>query len=171
MALSASRRDVGLGLAAALPLAWSRSALALNPMVDSGKKGKRGGYDDYEEPAAYLSEPTAEFKEAEKARAVFRQKQAAYKKKFDESLIAFKDAADDASRTKALNSMEGLIMKEGGLPSGLKLTDLITFSRRVKAKATQTGGWGTPVEIEYMNMIRSIKKAENPNQEKADGFL
>ena len=79
MALSASRRDVGLGLAAALPLAWSRSALALNPMVDSGKKGKRGGYDDYEEPAAYLSEPTAEFKEAEKARAVFRQKQAAYK--------------------------------------------------------------------------------------------
>ena len=34
----------------------------------------------------------------------------------------------------------------------------------------QTGGWKTDTEIAYMDKIRSIKKAENPNY-KEDNFL
>ena len=168
--LGASRRDVA-GLAASLPaLALAGPARALNPMTDKGNKNSRYAQEAYEEAPSYLSEPTAEFKQAEKERAAFRAKQGAYKKKFDESLLLFSGAADDATRVTALNTMGKLIVKEQGLPSGLKLTDLITFSRRVKAKAKQIGGWDTPVEIAYMDMIRSVKKAENPNQ-KEDGFL
>ena len=63
-----------------------------------------------------------------------------------------------------------MILGNQGLPPGLRLTDFITLCRRVKAKATQTGGWKTDTEIAYMDMIRSIKKAENPNY-KEDNFL
>ena len=60
--------------------------------------------------------------------------------------------------------------REPGPTSGLRLTDFITLCRSVKAKATQTGGWKTDTEIAYMDMIRSIKKAENPNY-KEENYL
>ncbi len=136
-------------------------------LMDSKKKNY--GYMD--EPAqAYLSEPTAEFKEAEKLRAAYREKTKEIRKVWDPEFTKFQEAKTDEDRIKQLKRLEYLILGNQGLPPGLRLTDFITLCRRVKAKATQTGGWKTDTEIAYMDMIRSIKKAENPNY-KEDNFL
>ena len=136
--------------------------------MDSKKKSQYGYYD---EPAqAYLTEPTEEFKEAEKLRAAYREKTKEIRKIWDPEFAKFQDAKTDADRITALKRLEYLILGNQGLPPGLRLTDFITLCRRVKAKATQTGGWKTDKEIAYMDMIRSIKKAENPNY-KEENYL
>ena len=125
----------------------------------------------YDEPAqAYLTEPTEEFKEAEKLRAAYREKTKEIRKIWDPEFAKFQEAKTDADRITALKRLEYLILGNQGLPPGLRLTDFITLCRRVKAKATQTGGWKTDTEIAYMDMIRSIKKAENPNY-KEENYL
>ena len=136
-------------------------------LMDSKKKN----YGYYDEPAqAYLTEPTEEFKEAEKLRAAYRQKTKEIKAIWDPEFAKFQEAKTDADRITALKRLEYLILGNQGLPPGLRLTDFITLCRRVKAKATQTGGWKTDTEIAYMDMIRSIKKAENPNY-KEENYL
>ena len=137
--------------------------------IDATRRDAHAGY--YDEPAqAYLTEPTEEFKEAEKLRAAYRQKTKEIKAIWDPEFAKFQDAKTDADRITALKRLEYLILGNQGLPPGLRLTDFITLCRRVKAKATQTGGWKTDTEIAYMDMIRSIKKAENPNY-KEENYL
>ena len=154
----------GLALASATIAA---PAFARAGSLQSTKKGSYG----YDEPdTAYLTEPTAEFKEAEKQRAAYREKAKGFRGKWDPDFAKFQDAKTDADRITALKRLEYLILSNEGLPSGLRLTDFITLCRRVKAKAVQTGGWKTDTEIAYMDMIRSIKKAENPNY-KEENFL
>ena len=165
--MHADRRSLlqgGIGVASALVTpAFARTG----SLMDSKKKNY--GYMD--EPAqAYLSEPTAEFKEAEKLRAAYREKTKEIRKVWDPEFTKFQEAKTDEDRIKQLKRLEYLILGNQGLPPGLRLTDFITLCRRVKAKATQTGGWKTDTEIAYMDMIRSIKKAENPNY-KEDNFL
>ena len=166
--LHADRRALlrGLGLAS---ITVATPALArTGSLMDSKKKSNYGYYD---EPAqAYLTEPTEEFKEAEKLRAAYRQKTKEIRAIWDPEFAKFQEAKTDADRITALKRLEYLILGNQGLPPGLRLTDFITLCRRVKAKATQTGGWKTDTEIAYMDMIRSIKKAENPNY-KEDNFL
>jgi hypothetical protein len=140
----------GLALASATIAA---PAFARAGSLQSTKKGSYG----YDEPE------TAEFKEAEKQRAAYREKAKGFRGKWDPDFAKFQDAKTDADRITALKRLEYLILSNEGLPSGLRLTDFITLCRRVKAKAVQTGGWKTDTEIAYMDMIRSIKKAENPN--------
>lgn len=138
------------------------SANALNPMMS--EKKKKGSVSYYEEPPAYLTEPTEEFKKAEADRAKFRQQQAAYKKKWDEVFSEFvASASNDDKLVSSLSDLTKLVSSQRGLPYGLRLSDMITQCRRVKSKASQAGGWGTPVEIEYMNLVREVKRAENPN--------
>ena len=135
----------------------------------STRRDAPAGY--YDEPAqAYLTEPTEEFKEAEKLRAAYREKTKEIRKIWDPEFAKFQEAKTDADRITALKRLEYLILGNQGLPPGLRLTDFITLCRRVKAKATQTGGWKTDTEIAYMDMIRSIKKAENPNY-KEENYL
>ena len=155
----------GIGVASALVTpAFARTG----SLMDSKKKSNYGYYD---EPAqAYLTEPTEEFKEAEKLRAAYRQKTKEIRAIWDPEFAKFQDAKTDADRITALKRLEYLILGNQGLPPGLRLTDFITLCRRVKAKATQTGGWKTDTEIAYMDMIRSIKKAENPNY-KEENYL
>ena len=165
--MHADRRALlrGLGLAS---ITVATPALARTGSLMDSKK-KNYGYMD--EPAqAYLSEPTAEFKEAEKLRAAYREKTKEIRKIWDPEFAKFQDAKTDADRITALKRLEYLILGNQGLPPGLRLTDFITLCRRVKAKATQTGGWKTDTEIAYMDMIRSIKKAENPNY-KEENYL
>ena len=166
--LHADRRALlqgGIGVASALVTpAFARTG----SLMDSKKKSQYGYYD---EPAqAYLTEPTEEFKEAEKLRAAYREKTKEIRKIWDPEFAKFQDAKTDADRITALKRLEYLILGNQGLPPGLRLTDFITLCRRVKAKATQTGGWKTDTEIAYMDMIRSIKKAENPNY-KEENYL
>ena len=163
----ADRRALLRGLGAASITVATPALARTGSLMDSKKKNY--GYMD--EPAqAYLSEPTAEFKEAEKLRAAYREKTKEIRKIWDPEFAKFQDAKTDADRITALKRLEYLILGNQGLPPGLRLTDFITLCRRVKAKATQTGGWKTDTEIAYMDMIRSIKKAENPNY-KEDNFL
>ena len=163
----ADRRALLRGLGAASITVATPALARTGSLMDSKKKNY--GYMD--EPAqAYLSEPTAEFKEAEKLRAAYREKTKEIRKIWDPEFAKFQDAKTDADRITALKRLEYLILGNQGLPPGLRLTDFITLCRRVKAKATQTGGWKTDTEIAYMDMIRSIKKAENPNY-KEENYL
>ena len=164
----ADRRALLRGLGAASITVATPALARTGSLMDSKKKSNYGYYD---EPAqAYLSEPTAEFKEAEKLRAAYREKTKEIRKIWDPEFAKFQDAKTDADRITALKRLEYLILGNQGLPPGLRLTDFITLCRRVKAKATQTGGWKTDTEIAYMDMIRSIKKAENPNY-KEENYL
>jgi len=125
-----------------------------------------------EAPQAYLSEPTEEFKKEEAERAAFRKRQVEYKKKWDGAFAEFQAAPNDAALAATLSSLAKLVQVNGGLPYGLRLTDMITLCRRVKAKAIQAGGWDTPVELEYMTLVRTVKRAQNPNLSVEDtGFL
>ncbi|KAJ1453396.1 hypothetical protein M885DRAFT_618985 [Pelagophyceae sp. CCMP2097] len=172
-------------------LAWPAALVAFAsgasaaPMIDYKKRARSTEGEEEEDSPSYLTEPTAEFKEAEVARAAFRKKQAAYKAQFDVVFSTFKVrlsragagpnaleqvAENDEALAAALVDVRKIILNEGGLPSGLRLTDFITLCRRVKGAAVQRGGWGTPVEIEYQNLIRGIKAAENPNLQ-AEGYL
>jgi len=165
--LSNTRRTIFQGIALA-PFAATPAFAARAGSIMSTKKGGGGYYDEPEQ--AYLSEPTEEFKEAEKQRAAYREKTAAFRKIWDPEFIQFAEAKTDEVRIKQLKRLEYLILQNEGLPSGIRLTDFITSCRRVKAKATQTGGWKTDTEIAYMDMIRSIKKAESPNY-KEENYL
>lgn len=140
-----SRRSQLLGLASSLP---PLGALALTPMTDTRKRST-GQY--YDEGPAYLKEPTEEFKKDEAARAAFRKRQAAYRTEWDARFDEFAAAKTDEQLAGALTKLTKLVATQRGLPYGLRLADMITQCRRVKAKAAQLGGWGTPVEIEYMS--------------------
>eukprot|EP00633_Aureoumbra_lagunensis_P006369 CAMPEP_0197313576 /NCGR_PEP_ID=MMETSP0891-20130614/28340_1 /TAXON_ID=44058 ORGANISM="Aureoumbra lagunensis, Strain CCMP1510" /NCGR_SAMPLE_ID=MMETSP0891 /ASSEMBLY_ACC=CAM_ASM_000534 /LENGTH=200 /DNA_ID=CAMNT_0042801511 /DNA_START=14 /DNA_END=616 /DNA_ORIENTATION=- len=168
--LSATRRDMMNGVILGSTILGSLPTYALNPMIDSGKK--RSSY-DYDAPPAYLAEPTEEFKKAEAERAAFRKKQAEYKKVWDTAFANFQAAtADDTKLIATLSNLSQLVARNGGLPSGLKLTDMITLCRRVKAKATDQGNWNTQVEMEYMTLVRTVKRAQNPNLSTEDsGYL
>ena len=164
----ADRRALLRGLGVASITVATPAFARTGSLMDSKKKSQYGYYD---EPAqAYLTEPTGEFKEAEKLRAAYREKTKEIRKIWDPEFAKFQDAKTDADRITALKRLEYLILGNQGLPPGLRLTDFITLCRRVKAKATQTGGWKTDTEIAYMDMIRSIKKAENPNY-KEENYL
>ena len=164
----ADRRALLRGLGAASITVATPALARTGSLMDSKKKSQYGYYD---EPAqAYLTEPTEEFKEAEKLRAAYREKTKEIRKIWDPEFAKFQEAKTDADRITALKRLEYLILGNQGLPPGLRLTDFITLCRRVKAKATQTGGWKTDTEIAYMDMIRSIKKAENPNY-KEENYL
>ena len=164
----ADRRALLRGLGAASITVATPALARTGSLMDSKKKSNYGYYD---EPAqAYLTEPTEEFKEAEKLRAAYREKTKEIRKIWDPEFAKFQEAKTDADRITALKRLEYLILGNQGLPPGLRLTDFITLCRRVKAKATQTGGWKTDTEIAYMDMIRSIKKAENPNY-KEENYL
>lgn len=156
-----------LSTAAAALVLSPHDALALNPMTDTKRRGSSAYVD---EGPAYLTEPTAEFKKAEAARAAFRQRQAVYRKQWDSKFAEFVDAKNDDQLVVALTGLTKMVAVERGLPSGLRLTDMITQCRRVKvntlshqiriaitaltqAKASQLGGWGTPVEIEYLSAL------------------
>ena len=164
----ADRRALLRGLGVASITVATPALARTGSLMDSKKKSNYGYYD---EPAqAYLTEPTEEFKEAEKLRAAYREKTKEIRKIWDPEFAKFQEAKTDADRITALKRLEYLILGNQGLPPGLRLTDFITLCRRVKAKATQTGGWKTDTEIAYMDMIRSIKKAENPNY-KEENYL
>jgi hypothetical protein len=161
------RRAIFQGIALA-PFA-ATPAFARTGSLMKTNKGGSDYYDDQEQ--AYLSEPTEEFKAAEKLRAANREKTAAFRKNsWDPEFIQFAEAKTDETRIKQLKRLENLILQNEGLPSGIRLTDYITSCRRIKAKAVQTGGWKTDNEIAYMDMIRSIKKAESPNY-KEENYL
>ena len=164
----ADRRALLRGVGVASITVATPALARTGSLMDSKKKSNYGYYD---EPAqAYLTEPTEEFKEAEKLRAAYREKTKEIRKIWDPEFAKFQEAKTDADRITALKRLEYLILGNQGLPPGLRLTDFITLCRRVKAKATQTGGWKTDTEIAYMDMIRSIKKAENPNY-KEENYL
>ena len=105
--------------------------------------------------AENLTEPTKNLKTTAKSEG--------NRKIWDPEFAKFQEAKTDADRITQLKSLEYLILGNQGLPPGLRLTDFSSPCRRVKAKATQTGGWKTDTEIAYMDAIWSIKKAENPN--------
>ena len=156
---------VELLIAASLPF----PALALNPMTET-KKRRTSVLP--EEQRAYLTEPTEEFKKEEAEVAAFRKRQAEYRKKWDGVFASFQEAPDDPALAGALSSLAKLVQINGGLPYGLRLTDMITLCRRVKSKAIDRGGWDTPVELEYMTLVRTVKRAQNPNLSTEDtGFL
>ena len=88
-----------------------RAVRAPERATAAGSKNRRGGDSYYEEPPSYLSEPTAEFKEAEKARAAYREKQAKFRGIWDPVRAARKhlDVASSARvgrRPAALSRIE-----------------------------------------------------------------
>ena len=168
---AATRRSVGSALLGVGSLAVGGRARALNPMTDKVKRSRDDGGFSYAEPQAYLNEPTAEFKAGEAARADFRKRQTAYRATWDTAFGAFRDAKDDPARIAGLRQLSKLVLANGGLPSGLKLTDLITLCRRVRRAASEAGQWETPAQIAYMDLVRDIKAAENPDKEKDENYL
>ena len=165
-----SRKAVlGGALGGLAVVAGARPAEAA-PMIETKKRATYGVVE--EDTPAYLSEPTAEFKKEEAERAAFRAKQKEYRNKWDAAFVAFQEAKGNEDISAALSKLSKLVAANGGLPSGLRLTDMITLCRRVKGKALQLGQWDTPTEMEYMTLVRTVKRAQNPNLSTEDtGFL
>ena len=56
--------------------------------------------------------------------------------------------------------MTGLVVKEQDLPVGTTRESLQKTIRLKKSEAVKKGQWGTPVEIEYKNLIMTITNAQ-----------
>ena len=101
----------------------------------------------FAERPTYLTEPTEDFKESERQRAEFRKQQAVVKQKF----AAVLDHMTNESKTEGeieqdLKDLRSLVTMTGGLPLGIKKTDLVKIVRAKKAK----GFWPTSVEYAYV---------------------
>ncbi len=95
-------------------------------------------------PQTYLTEPTDEFKESERQRMEFRQKQFKLKGEMQAVLdrIVIEDNNPEALK-KDLEALQDVVVKIGGMPLGIKKDDLVKQVRSRKAK----GPW--PTECEY----------------------
>ena len=63
-------------------------------------------------------------------------------------------------RPQALNKMVALVTKEQDLPVGTTRESLQKTIRLKKSEAAKKGQWGTPVEIEYKNLMMTITNAQ-----------
>jgi len=118
------------------------------------------------ERAAYLTEPTDEFKESENQRMEFRRVQLGLKKEF---LVLFERLTTVSSTENELRQdledLRKLVIKTGGMPIGIKKDELVKTVRAKKAK----GFWPTSVEIAYQALIREIAFQQSPNTDKDNG--
>lgn len=114
-------------------------------------------------PQTYLTEPTDDFKESERQRMEFRQKQFKLKGEMQAVLdkIVSEDNNPDALR-KDLEALQDVVAKIGGMPLGIKKEDLVKQVRSRKAK----GPWPTECEYAYQAVIREIAFQQSPNKEK-----
>jgi hypothetical protein len=96
------------------------------------------------ERPAYLTDPTAEFKDNEAKSAEFKRGQLALKKEFVDLLDKFaKDPNKEDVLEKDLRSFQGLVEKARGLPLGIKKED---FYKQIRTKKA-AGYWPTSVEV------------------------
>merc|ERR1712071_460774 len=111
----------------------------------------------------YLTDPTDDFKESERQRMEFRQKQFKLKGEMQAVLdkIVSEDNNPDALR-KDLEALQDVVAKIGGMPLGIKKEDLVKQVRSRKAK----GPWPTECEYAYQAVIREIAFQQSPNKEK-----
>ena len=102
-----------------------------------------GGDAAHAERAAYLTEPTEEFKANEAKAMEFKRQQLLVKGKFTKVI----ERLTTVSKTEAelvadINELQDLVMRTGGLPLGIKKDELIKTIRRKKS----AGFWPTSVE-------------------------
>mmetsp|Transcript_17247 Transcript_17247/g.20545 ORF Transcript_17247/g.20545 Transcript_17247/m.20545 type:complete len:204 (+) Transcript_17247:176-787(+) len=111
----------------------------------------------------YLSEPTDAFKESERQRDEFRRKQLLVKKQFNDAFarLTFDSTTEDQIRGD-LEDLKSLIIKTGGLPTGIKKEEMVKIIRAKKAK----GFWPTSVEYAYQALIRELAYQQSPNKDK-----
>lgn len=96
------------------------------------------------ERPAYLTDPTAEFKDNEAKSAEFKRGQVALKKEFVELLDKFsKDPSNETVLEKDLRAFQALVIKARGLPLGIKKED---FYKQIRTKKA-AGFWPTSVEV------------------------
>lgn len=151
-ALSAERRDV---LETAFASAAGMLFVGLSP--DKAMAEPR---------PMYLAEPTDEFKANEAKAMEFKRAQLAAKKEFQGAIDKFlAEPNNEEGIVNDLKSIQQLVVKNAGLPLGIKKDELFKIIRSKKAK----GFWPTDCEIAYQSLQGEIRFQQSPNLDKEMG--
>ena len=114
----------------------------------------------------YLSEPTDEFKANEAKAMEFKRAQLAAKKEFQAAIEKFLAEPNNEEGIIAdIKAMQQLVVKNAGLPLGIKKDELFKIIRSKKAK----GFWPTNCEIAYQSLQGEIRFQQSPNLDKEMG--